>query len=124
MGLDMYALVAPKNNIPAEVNFDLNDVGDLREIHYWRKHPNLHGWMHNLYLAKGGTEQFNCVPVVLTEADIDDLEQAIRNGELPQTSGFFFGESDGSEQSEDLAFIKEARELMAEGYAVIYDSWW
>ena len=124
MGLDMYALVAPKNNIPAEVNFDLNDVGDLREIHYWRKHPNLHGWMHNLYLAKGGTEQFNCVPVVLTEADIDDLEQAIRNGELPQTSGFFFGESDGSEQSEDLAFVKAAREFIADGYAVIYDSWW
>ena len=24
------------------------------EIAYWRKHPNLHGWMEDLYYKKGG----------------------------------------------------------------------
>lgn len=50
--------------------------------------------------------------------------QSVRSGQLPPTSGFFFGQSDGTEQSEDLAFVKAAREYIADGYAVIYDSWW
>lgn len=124
MGLDMYAFTAPKTAITAEVNFKLDGLPDVQEIHYWRKHPNLHGWMEDRYIAKGGTALFNCEPVVLTEADLDDLERAIRSGELPSTSGFFFGESDGSEFADDLAFIAAARAAIAAGKAVIYDSWW
>ena len=26
------------------------------ELHYWRKHPNLQGWMENLYREKGGQD--------------------------------------------------------------------
>ena len=51
MGLDMYAstlVQAPKS----DVDFDGNDA---IELHYWRKHPNLHGWMESLYYEKGGT---------------------------------------------------------------------
>jgi len=33
---------------------------DVAELAYWRKHPNLHGYMHNLYKELGGTaSQFN-----------------------------------------------------------------
>ena len=42
MGLDMYAYVADKAG--REV--------DSRELAYWRKHPNLHGWMERLAESK------------------------------------------------------------------------
>lgn len=120
MGLDMYALVTmtePEN--PVDFQAD-----DAIELHYWRKHPNLHGWMEALYTEKGGTEKFNCEPVVLAIGDLDRLETDIKAGRLPQTSGFFFGESDGTEADDDLTFIAKARAAIAEGKTVFYYSWW
>lgn len=121
MGLDMYAFVTKE--IPAKpVDFA---VDEMRELHYWRKHPDLHGWMQDLYYAKGGTaEMFNCVPVVLTAADLDRLEADLRAGDLPSTCGFFFGATDGSATEGDLAFIAKARAAIADGATVYYDSWW
>ncbi|MBA4173813.1 MAG: phosphoglycerate kinase, partial [Hyphomicrobium sp.] len=55
---------------------------------------------------------------------LDRLEADIRVGNLPPTSGFFFGESDGSEVEDDLRFIAKAREAMADGLIVYYSSWW
>ena len=52
------------------------------------------------------------------------LEEAVRSGYLPQTTGFFFGISDGSEADDDLTFIAKAREAIAEGLTVFYSSWW
>lgn len=121
MGLDMYA-IATKEPIPGPVDFKVE--GEVVELHYWRKHPDLHGWMERLYRAKGGTETFNCTPVQLTAADLDDLERVVRAGKLPHTTGFFFGRTDGSEQADDLAFIAKAREALADGWIVFYDSWW
>jgi hypothetical protein len=46
MGLDMYAYSVPEDQA-------INDFGHLpcerTEIHYWRKHPNLHGFMETLW---------------------------------------------------------------------------
>lgn len=121
MGLDMYALVTREK--PA-TPFGFK-VEDAAEIHYWRKHPNLHGWMEQLYREKGGTDpDFNCVNLQLTAEDLDRLEAAIRDGTLPPTSGFFFGASDGSESADDLAFVAKAREALAAGLSVFYSSWW
>ncbi len=121
MGLDMYAYSTPEQ--PATpVDFK---VADARELHYWRKHPNLHGWMQTLYIAKGGRDpQFNCAPVTLTAEDLDRLESAIRGDALPPTSGFFFGKTDGTERDDDIAFIAKAREAITAGHTVYYDSWW
>ncbi len=121
MGLDMYAFTTTE---PVEhlVDFEAKHV---TELHYWRKHPNLHGWMEQLYRDQGGDEDsFNCVPVVLTLDDLDRLEAAIKANELPHTSGFFFGESDGTEVDDDLAFVAKAREAIGQGLTVFYDSWW
>jgi hypothetical protein len=121
MGLDMYAM-ATNEIITDEVDFEITEK---HRFHYWRKHPNLHGWMEALYYEKGGTaESFNCVPVVLTSADLDRLEAGIRTGALPETQGFFFGISDGSETEDDLDFIGEARVLQAVGLTVYYFAWW
>jgi hypothetical protein len=121
MGLDMYALTL--NRTPeAPVDFKAHDAVP---IHYWRKHPNLHGWMEDLYREKGGSkEQFNCVPVVLTREDLDQLERVIKTNSLLHTTGFFFGESDGTESHDDLQFIGKAREAIAAGLTVFYWAWW
>lgn len=124
MGLDMYAIsFDPKPNQRA-VDFKLSEF-EMAEIHYWRKHPNLHGWMQQLYEAKGGTdEDFNCHPVLLTTEDLDNLERVIVDEALPATDGFFFGESRGDEVAGDLQFIEKARKLIADGKAIAYYAWW
>ncbi len=121
MGLDMYAHFL--FDAPATaVDFEVANYG---ELHYWRKHPNLHGWMERLYREKGGQDaSFNCVNLLLTAEDLDRLEADIRSRSLPPTSGFFFGESDGSEVEDDLRFIAKARSAIAEGLTVFYSSWW
>ena len=120
MGLDMYAM-RTKVRIDQPVDFKIEDA---EELHYWRKHPNLHGWMQDLYYTKGGTEDFNCVPVQLVIDDLDRLEKIVRNRELPDTTGFFFGSSGDDRIEGDLEFIDKAREAINDGYGVFYDSWW
>ena len=123
MGLDMYAYITP--NRP-EKPVDFKHDEQSRQLFYWRKHPDLHGWMGELYLAKGGKAEngFNCETVTLTLDDLDALEKAVRERALPHTEGFFFGESDSSDFERDLEFIAVAREAIQDGYHVFYDSWW
>jgi hypothetical protein len=122
MGLDMYAF-ATERHPNAPVDFEPTDAD--REIHYWRKHPNLHGWMERLYREKGGSaESFNCVAVKLEAQDLDELEKDIRERRLPDTSGFFFGATDGSETEDDLEFVEKARGAIEDGMTVYYSSWW
>lgn len=124
MGLDMYAnktKLQPANEVDFTVPEDSTE-----EFFYWRKHPNLHGWMGNLYEQKGGKEEFNCVNLQLTDDDLDSLERDLNSARLPSTSGFFFGQSEGNleEINNDLDFIGKAREAIKEGYTVYYSSWW
>ena len=101
-----------------------NSIVKTEEVAYWRKHPDLHGWMENLYREKGGREKsFNGDPVVLTLADLDRLEDDILEVNLPKTRGFFFGES-GEISLKDLEFVLEARKAIQEGDTVYYDSSW
>jgi hypothetical protein len=124
MGLDMYAF-AIQRSVTKPVDFKFGPVKDLEGIHYWRKHPNLHGWMEALYFAKGGSRDcFNVAFVQLDLADLKRLEADVVANRLPETEGFFFGESDGSEREDDLAFIGKAREAIRQGKVVFYTSWW
>ena len=135
MGLDQYAYKT-KVKLSKDVDFgeELNKAAETEfpdgaydEFNYWRKHPNLQGWMQKLYEKKGGQNpDFNCSPVALTQEDIDNLAQDIIDNNLPQTSGFFFGESirDREQEKHDLEFCKQASEAIKEGYTVFYDSWW
>jgi hypothetical protein len=121
MGLDMYVCTSLEKPDSA-VDFD---VKAAERLHYWRKHPNLHGWMENLYREKGGREDsFNCVNLQLDSDDLDRLEADVKGGCLPLTAGFFFGESDGKESDDDLAFIAKAREALCAELTVFYTSWW
>ncbi|GAA4464148.1 phosphoglycerate kinase [Novipirellula rosea] len=120
MGLDMYAM-ATKEQLDDVVDFKAEDS---QEFYYWRKHPNLHGWMEQLYYNKGGTQDFNCVPVALNLSDLDRLESDIKSYQLPATEGFFFGQTQGDEQAGDLELVAKARDIIGQGYTVFYDSWW
>ena len=93
---------------------------------YWRKFNNLHGWMHDLYNTKGGSDpDFNCSTVRLMPEDIDKLEDDAAT--LKPRAGFFFG--CGEDMSPDdfadvVAFVAKCREAFSKDMAVIYDSWW
>ena len=65
------------------------------------------------------------IGVELTWKDLDGLERAITHGQLPSTSGFFFGnEADEHYKEDDLAFIKRARAELFLGLKVFYNSSW
>lgn len=115
MGLDQYLYSGEGN--------------DRSEIFYWRKHPSLHGLMYEIAVGKGLVEEaddFNCVAVPLTLADLDLIEQRIRSKTLPKTSGLFFGSSADEEEwrARDLKAIEMARSEIKYGNQVFYDSWW
>lgn len=114
MGLDMYAF-ARKPGAEESV-----------ELAYWRKFNALHGYMEDLYRSRGGMETFNCVQLPLTEADLDNLEETLKGGALVPREGFFFGVQEIHEEDVEAThqFIAAAREAIAEGKEVVYDSWW
>ena len=98
---------------------------DSIELATWRKHPNLQGWMQELYYEKGGGEEFNCVDLELTLDDLNALEATLDEEELPETTGFFFGSNADDHYAEaDREFIVLARAAIKQGYTVVYNSWW
>ena len=136
MGLDQYAYVAAKAGQNREYwdNYDFDKetstISKPREIMYWRKHPNLQGWMEQLWRSKGrqapeSDPTFNGVELELTWEDLDQLEKDILNNALPSTRGFFFGEeSDEYYRAQDLEFIRMAKADLFMGLKVFYNSSW
>ena len=100
-------------------------VTQPREIAYWRKHPNLHGWMQRLWESRGNSGDFNGDELELTWDDLEQLEQDIRNKNLPGTTGFFFGnERDDDYREQDLQFVRDAKAEVFLGLRVFYNSSW
>jgi hypothetical protein len=138
MGLDQYAYVASRKGQRAEFyagsefddklgEFVNPNVIEPQEIAYWRKHPNLHGWMQKLYEAKGGSGDFNGDELELTWEEIDMLEHDIKKGHLAKlgTTGFFFGRpTDHHYQEQDLKFCQDAKAELFLGSKVFYNSSW
>lgn len=138
MGLDQYAYRAHQENAKEKWYEDAHWDGEAAdfvnsdstiekpvEIAYWRKHPNLQGWMENLYRSREGDGDFNGDELELHLDDLIDLELAVKTKSLPTTTGFFFGSpSDEHHYDEDLSFIAAARHAIAEGYRVFYNSSW
>lgn len=131
----MYAYVANKAGQRAEYHagaewdtaqnhFSNPNVPAPREIAYWRKHPDLHGYMHNLWESKGNDGDFNGDELELTWADLENLERAITYNQLPETSGFFFGSSRDRSADADLIFVKNAKAEIFCGLKVFYNSSW
>ena len=141
MGLDMYAYVGRPgqrddfyNQEGLEYDSKTGDwvvpaggITKPQELAYWRKHPNLHGWMQKLWEAKAGSGDFNGDELELTWEDIDMLEKDIKNGDLSKlgTTGFFFGNpSDDVYKDQDLQFCVNAKAECFLGRKVFYNSSW
>lgn len=103
MGLDMnltgqrfFSYYNRKSNLKSE-SYDLG---------YWRKHPDLHGYIVQ-HFADGIDE---CQRIDLSERDIRQLVAAIKDRRLPRTTGFFFGESEDTKDqiAEDVDILEKA----------------
>lgn len=132
MGLDQYQYAyAAAKSVTEERTF-----AEQVEIAYWRKHPNLQGWMEQLWKEKNpdaivSSDEstwgsiFNGVELELTWEDLDRLEADIKANQLPHTTGFFFGSpSDDYYREQDLEFVRKARAEIFTGLKVFYNSSW
>lgn len=136
MGLDQYLFKtkASIEEIESSRKIDSDKEIQQEEIAYWRKHPNLQGYIRNIWLQKNKNikpedlewaEDFNGDNVYLTEQDLNEWESAAKAKRYPSTTGFFFGSNRDEEYLEhDLASIQEARKALKEGFTVYYTSWW
>lgn len=127
MGLDMY-LGGRRLFMKGRMNEDGDPVSEERiELGYWRKHPNLHGYIVETF-ANG---EDDCRPIELSQDDMVQIVNAIEDGKLPDTTGFFFGASDGSkeEKAYDLKVFQKAMEWALvnnkdEWRSVVYQASW
>jgi len=133
MGLDMYAYSAANEKQYDEYWEDgiwendqfVSKITKPKELAYWRKHPNLHGWFRAEWESLGNTGDFNGDQLEITWDMLERLEYDVRNGELPATSGFFFGNNaDEDYYEQDLEFIQQARAELFLGLRVFYNSSW
>jgi len=138
MGLDQYGFAVMPNRKNDDFGWAWSkeevDEGKVVKIAQWRKHANLQGYMEQLWMSKMDEKQraqvieddvlFNCKPLRLTFQDLMNLKKAVEDKDLPQTTGFFFGESDEEHDSETLQFIDEAVRAIAQDMEIYYDSWW
>ena len=94
MGLDMY--------------ITNNDTDE--ETNYWRNHYELHDTFQKLALHKNiKFDSFNCVPVPLTQKDIDFI---IAN--MPDTA----------KDLKTMEILSKCKFIIGTGGHLSYDSWW
>lgn len=124
MGLDQYAY-------KSKVSSDEFTPDNHERIFYWRKNPDLHGWMEQLWeqrnedlVVNNSDMQFNTVYLELTIDNLTDLEYQNEGETLPETTGFFFGKSDKEDKEKNKEFIEIARQAINDEYRVYYFSWW
>lgn len=131
MGLDMYLngrksywtdWQNPDNN-QTEDSFKVTDK--TLQLGYWRKHPNLHGFIVNEFAE--GVDQ--CQEIELTETDLVKLIAAVEADQLPNTKGFFFGESFPEDKPPTLIILRRALEWITTkedrvSRSVIYRASW
>ena len=114
MGLDMYLngekflwtnWDKPEKNI-------MEDGFRLRlktlEVGYWRKHPNLHGFIVQTF-ADGVDE---CQRIDLDSNDLEQILQAVKEDNLPDTEGFFFGRSLPEDKEPTIKILEKAIEWL------------
>ena len=127
MGLDMY--LTGSKYLPSFENVQTEDGFRLKErrleLGYWRKHPNLHGYIVNTF--NQGVD--DCHEIELCKADIENIIDTVKKEKLPNTEGFFFGKTDGSEKKETLEILNGALKWMkeeteSEWRSVIYQASW
>jgi hypothetical protein len=106
MGLDMY-LTGEKFVMSLKLQEDgFRLRSKTLELGYWRKHPNLHGYIVQTFA--GGKDK--CQEIDLGVPQLRAIIAAVKAQQLPDTTGFFFGVSDSSQErmEEDIAIFEKA----------------
>lgn len=77
-----------------------------QEVHlgYWRKHPNLHGFIVETF--GGGKDE--CQKIELCADDVRKILEAVRANKLPDTEGFFFGASETADEQDTIPKLEAA----------------
>lgn len=88
MGLDMY-LYGTLDGSSDRYTDEGEENPSAKEMGYWRKHPNLHGFFVRTFAFNVD----DCEPIELNQTALDLTIEAIQKNELPHTTGFFFGAS-------------------------------
>lgn len=99
------------------------DDNTSAELGYWRKHPNLHGYIVQTF-ADGVDE---CQPIPLTAENLEQILKATEEDRLPHTTGFFFGQSYPEQKPETIKILREALAWLKSGRPgrkVIYCASW
>jgi len=78
------------------------------ELGYWRKHPNLHGFIVQTFA--GGVDK--CQRIELDEKQLRQTLEAVLADNLPHTEGFFFGQSQSSDKGNSIQQLKTAIEWL------------
>lgn len=112
MGLDMYLkgkkYIKPdyegKKAVQLEDGFPVQQR--VLELGYWRKHPNLHGFIVQKF-ANGKDE---CQEI--EKEALESIINATKKGLLPETQGFFFGQSSKEHDEPTLEIIQKALKWM------------
>lgn len=149
MGLDQYAYRIPKKYKIDSLSFS-KEISDKelvfsREFFYLRKNYLVDDFMQDLYVAKGGKEEFNCKYVEVTEEDLDALYKLLTDKKYITGSALEFEgikqefyEKIGAtytpitsevevytEDAQDgLEFIEAAHRVLQDGELVYYSNWW
>lgn len=89
---------------PMEDGFRITER--ILSLGYWRKHPNLHGYIVQEF-ADG---EDKCQDIELSADDLRKIIKAIKDSKLPHTEGFFFGQSDDGpkQRKHDMAIFEAA----------------
>ena len=110
MGLDMYLTGEKFFHTLDGTSRETAEGFEIKEhrlsLGYWRKHPNLHGFIVDQFA--GGEDL--CQEIPLTPDDLQQIIEAVKTGDLPFTTGFFFGTSDLSDEQKqfDLDILERA----------------
>lgn len=114
MGLDMYLRAREVKFNWKETDKTMGAV-DFTETHhrlvYWRKHPDLHGYIVDTY-AEGKDE---CQRIYLSLGDLKNILAASESDSLPDTKGFFFGDSRPEDKEYTKNQLLEAIEWLQKG---------
>ena len=110
MGLDMH-LTGKKFHFsnfdhpekePMEYGFKVSSISV--ELGYWRKHPNLHGYIVHEF----GDDVDECQEIPLSKEDIQQIISAVEEDNFETIEGFFFGTSEGADYQNTTEQFKKA----------------
>lgn len=125
MGLDMYMFSADADKVQIDEVKIVSPIGEVQASHVatWRKHYPLHRWMENLYVERGGSEEFNQTDILLTKDNLEDLRVAVLKDAFKTREDVSIDYLN-FQKTQDLKFIEDALAEIERGKVVFYTSWW